>query len=544
MKASRLGILIFILSSLALQAQQKKYLLSGRIVDEETGKLVPARLYVESDVDKKEAAYSHARTSSENGQAVIYQKIRPPKSIEVHTCLSAHPFELDLAPGSYTLTALRGKEYLPAVKKITVSDKPVTLELRLKRWIHMTDLGWHSGDTHNHREMGNMKTVLLAEDLNVGLPLTAWVSKFEETPKNSSRVKKPIVQGELISVDDNHVIWSGNTEYEIGSIGGKRHTLGALFVINHTTPLDLKALPVKPIAEQARSEGALLELDKHNWPWSMMLVPIAKVDLFELTNNHIWRTDFTFSTFKSEYSYGAMDVEKDAEGGFTERGWIDFGFKNYYALLNCGIRILPTAGTASGVHPVPLGFGRVYVQTEDKKLNYKKWIAGLKAGRSFVTTGPMLFAEFNGKPPGSDLNLENPDKITVAVKVRGQNPVSKLELIINGDVTSISPVKSLILEDHTSETYFSISPDISESSWIAVRVFEDTPDNRPRFAHSAPVFVNIPGLPLRPKLVEVEYLLKRSVDEIARNRGTVTDKALTEFEEAAKFYRELLPNAR
>jgi len=544
MKASRLGILLFILSSLALQAQQKTYLLSGRIVEEESGKPVYARLYVESDSEKGETAYFHARTGSKLGQAVTYEKRRPPKSVEIHTCLSAHPFKLELPPGSYTLTAIRGKEYQPAVKKITVSDKPVSVELKLKRWIRMTDLGWFSGDTHNHREMENMNTLLLAEDLNVGLPLTAWVSKFEETPKNSSRVKKPIKKGELISVDENHVIWTGNTEYEIGSIGDKRHTLGALFVLNHTTPLDLKALPVRPIAEQARSEGALLELDKHNWPWSMMLVPIAKVDLFELTNNHIWRTDFTFSTFKTEYSFGAMEVEKDAEGGFTERGWIDFGFRNYYALLNCGIRILPTAGTASGVHPVPLGFGRVYVQTGEKELNYKKWIAGLKAGRSFVTTGPMLFAEFNGKPPGSELSLENPDKVAVTVKVRALNPVSKLELIINGEITAVSPAKSLILSDHTSETHFSISPDISESSWIAVRVFEDTQDNRPRFAHSAPVFVNISGLPLRPKRAEVEYLLKRSEDEIIRNRGTVTDRALAEFEEAAEFYRALLPKAR
>ena len=47
---------------------------------------------------------------------------------------------------------------------------------------------------------------------------------------------------------------------------------------------------------------------------------------------------------------------RDAKG-FTERGWIDFNFQNYYALLDCGFKMRPTAGTASGVHPVPLGFG-------------------------------------------------------------------------------------------------------------------------------------------------------------------------------------------
>ena len=73
-----------------------------------------------------------------------------------------------------------------------------------------------------------------------------------------------------------------NTEYEIFTVGGKPHTLGAFFVINHKTPLDLGVPPVRPVAERAHREGALIELDKHNWPWSMMLIPIMPVDLFEL----------------------------------------------------------------------------------------------------------------------------------------------------------------------------------------------------------------------------------------------------------------------
>jgi len=39
------------------------------------------------------------------------------------------------------------------------------------------------------------------------------------------------------------------------------------------------------VAEHARREGALLDLEKHNWPWSIALVPVLKVDLFELANS-------------------------------------------------------------------------------------------------------------------------------------------------------------------------------------------------------------------------------------------------------------------
>ena len=54
---------------------------------------------------------------------------------------------------------------------------------------------------------------------------------------------------------------------------------------------------------------------------------------------------------------------------------------------------------SSGVHPVPLGFGRVYVHL-DGPLDSGAWLKGLNAGRSFVTTGPLLFVTLDGHEPG------------------------------------------------------------------------------------------------------------------------------------------------
>src|SRR5262249_20829697 len=145
------------------------------------------------------------------------------------------------------------------------------------------------------------------------------------------------------------------------------------------------------------------DLDKHNWPWSMMLVPVIMPDLFELTNNHIWRTEFAFGGY-GEPAPPYMKVAMDANG-WTEAGWIDYGLQNYYALLNCGFRLRPSGGTAAGVHPVPLGFGRVYVHLPDG-FSYAGWVKGLNAGRSFVTTGPMLFVELDGQDPGHTFRLD------------------------------------------------------------------------------------------------------------------------------------------
>lgn len=61
----------------------------------------------------------------------------------------------------------------------------------------------------------------------------------------------------------------------------------------------------------------------------------------------------------------------------------------YYHVLNCGLRIPPTASSASGVARNPLGYNRVYVFVENN-FSYEAWWDGLRAGRVMVTNGPLI----------------------------------------------------------------------------------------------------------------------------------------------------------
>ena len=83
----------------------------------------------------------------------------------------------------------------------------------------------------------------------------------------------------------------------------------------------------------------------------------------------------------------------------NEADWLEYGWQFYYALLNCGLKVRPGAGSASGAHPVPVGYSRVYVHLPGG-FNFDAWLAGLKAGRSFVSTGPMLLVTVNDRDPG------------------------------------------------------------------------------------------------------------------------------------------------
>ncbi|MEM7233788.1 MAG: CehA/McbA family metallohydrolase, partial [Planctomycetota bacterium] len=481
--------------------------LSGEIVDKESGKPVAARLYIRGP-----KSWHLAQSNDPTGNAVPSRKVRAGLS-EIHTTLSAHPFTAELDAGEYSLVVERGKEYLPWTGTVKMpSPKPVRIELQ--RFANLAEQGWYSGETHVHRKLSELPTLMMAEDLNVAFPLTSWETRAYRSPRLPEGTPD-----QLIRLDDTHVIWPRNTEYEIFTVDGKQHTLGAFFILGHKKPYTLGLPPIEPVAGRAVRGDALIELDKHNWEWSMAIIPILDVDLYELANNHVWRVGFGFPDW-AEKPAKYMNIEYDAKGKLTEWGWIDFGFQNYYALLNSGFHLRPTAGTASGVHPVPFAYGRVYVHL-DGPFSYEKWYAGLNAGRSFVTTGPLLYTSVDDQLPGTRMKQNAAHTSHVDVRVVNPTPLTSIELVRNGDVLSSLRPESKRLPSGAYEAKASFEVSFPASGWVAVRAIERKKDGRVRFAHTSPVYVDVAGKPLHPRKKETAYLIERVQSQIDRSRSVI-----------------------
>ena len=509
--------------------------LVGRIVDKKSGRPLAARVYIESAAGE----WFYVQSSTSQGSTVPYDKtnwIRK-ESFEKHTTVSAHPFRADLPPGKYTITVERGKEYFTETKPLSLGQTDTEIDIRLRRWTDLAKRGWFSGETHIHPTLEELPTVIQAEDLNVAMPLTYWVTRSDTAPTSGDRNIGGEIPDKLITVDPTHVIWPRNTEYEIFSVGQKRHTLGALFFLNHKSVFNEGVPPWGPLARIARAEGTILDMDKLDWPFSMTLPHSTGARLYELANNHMWRTKFAFTKWNSRTPGFFQPPTGNTTG--NEEEWINYTFGLYYTLLNAGFPLVPTAGTANGVHPVPAGFSRVYVYQPDG-FNYDKWLDGLKRGRSFVTTGPMLFAKVNDRQPGGIIELSSDGaEVSVTGEVVSESPVSFLEIVVNGQ-----PVLKVSSQPKTTpsgahQMTFSTKLLIKNSSWIAVRCYEERPDGRLRFAHTGQWTVNVPGKPLRPSPEEKEYLIERVQAEIHRSKGIVSAEALAEYNAALSHYQNL-----
>lgn len=200
-----------------------------------------------------------------------------------------------------------------------------------------------------------------------------------------------------------------------------------------------------------------------------------------------------------------------AHGGFAQAIYADFvqgningvellqfanyfglGLDDWYHILNIGYRF-PATAACDWPYCRALGDNRTYVHI-DGEPDFAAWLQGAAEGRSFVTTGPLLLLEVDGKKPGDSIEKSGgPQRVTARIRVRSEvAPAGHVQLIVNGKTVKEFEVPSDQQMHHWLSLDFPI--DLAESSWIAARAFSKTDAGAPNSeAHTNPVYVYLDG---------------------------------------------------
>jgi len=97
----------------------------------------------------------------------------------------------------------------------------------------------------------------------------------------------------------------------------------------------------------------------------------------------------------------------------------------YYQFLNAGFRLPVGAGTDKFGEEIPFGSNRTFARVESAP-DYAAWLAAVKAGRSFVSNGPLIDFDVDGHGPGDVLNFQGDIEIEARVKARSILPFTML----------------------------------------------------------------------------------------------------------------------
>lgn len=500
--------------------------LIGSIVQAGTNQSIPARLYV---------------TGSDGQRYYPTPSLPHPakRELEGHVITLGKPFEVELPAGKATVRVERGPEWVPVEMTVEVpKEGAVEKNFELRRWINLVDQGWYSGDLHTHRKLADMHTLLLGEDVNVAMPLTYWEGRGRD-PDIEMFAQHATPDGE-VRIDDRHLFTIYNQEHE-----PSRSPTGAVLLMGMNKHIDGHSPPpLEPLFDLAHQRGGFVDMEKHSWAWAPVVAATGKCDVFEIANNHHWREECKYIDF--EVPMRSLKVEYPE----TIEGWTLYGFDSWYAYLNCGFKLAPIGGTANGVHPNPLGHSRVYVHLGNAALSAKTWQRAMLAGRSFVTTGPILFFEAGGQKPGGEIRSGAPARVRCRVVLNTLTKPERIEIVRGGDVVHKFRADFAIGDDGIFRFDESIDVPVDSTTYLAARAFVEPPARTTvRFAHSGIVRVTVPDKPLLPRKFEVDHFIRRvesMIAEIKDGKLKAGDPvaALAEYERAMAVYQRLATRMR
>lgn len=166
----------------------------------------------------------------------------------------------------------------------------------------------------------------------------------------------------------------------------------------------------------------------------------------------------------------------------------------WYRFLNAGFPVAPSGGTdvmADFYRTMAIGATRVYVRPEGA-FNWETYFAALKAGRSFVTNGPMLDLRVGDRQPG-DVIASGSRDVSFDLGVFTAVPVDSVAIVVNGKtVWSGAP------PDSSGRGRYQGKVRVPAGGWVAARVVGPTIDRWPAmaeyaFAHTAPIWIGKVG---------------------------------------------------
>jgi hypothetical protein len=142
-----------------------------------------------------------------------------------------------------------------------------------------------------------------------------------------------------------------------------------------------------------------------------------------------------------------------------------------------------------------VGLNRVFVKA-GPTLDHERFLAALKAGRTFATNGPLLGFSLQGKEPGDEIRLSAPGTLDAAVSLRSIVAVDKLEVVANGEVVASVPLSA----GRTSATQ-TLKIKVERSGWYTLRASAESSrapvlDIYP-FATTSPIYVTVGDRPVR-----------------------------------------------
>jgi O-glycosyl hydrolase len=352
---------------------------------------------------------------------------------------------------------------------------------------------WFAGDIHIHRNCGDVTSIISETELTAmmepnDLAVISVLADMGNGEVKDSRSDLPRVNGAdaTYSKSGRIVHWDAEWHFDPAGVTFENKALGG-----HIILLGLNE------AHQIWEESSYKILE-----WGKSQNAIMGFCHMQYLNDTI-QNELTCCIpvdYPVEAALGTIDF-------LAEDVWLnDAAINGWYRLLNCGFRLGWAAGTDFPCNDSrPFGSLLTYVQVKDKPMTYRKWIEGIKNGRTVVTTNghvEFLDLKINGvNGPGDEIKLKGKKTVEIDVDWTSVKTLTgRIEIICNGKVISILDGTARPGEPVSLKTRHKVG----KSSWICARRIDETGHQ----SHTSPVYITLKNAPVRASAEDARYFVK------------------------------------
>jgi hypothetical protein len=386
--------------------------------------------------------------------------------------------EILLPPGTLHVEVTKGPEYKPIDEEITLLPGKMSLRLTIERWSDVRTEGWYSGDTRVHylspdaallegqaedvavvnllvidtvledRHANSIQQTVLESETwarfqeliekaidrtltpeeTVELRFYARVSTtfagiIERLLKNKGARSIPQIvsfSGQSFARQNDRcgvAVNTFNRNIDIGTLG-LLHCHRVVYPLVAGDPEDEKEWTLRDWCGQCHRKKGLVV-----WANSLGLVK------------------------PSAYGEPLADLILGEVDAFEMQDWEDVSSSDmayYYSLCDAELVVPLVAASAKQDNHGTIGAMRTYAYLpSDQPFTYTNWIEAVRAGRTFVSNGPLLHLTIDGIVPTTTLTVSaGPATLQIRATAKSWAAFERLELMWNGEVCAESGVVS------------------------------------------------------------------------------------------------------
>lgn len=376
---------------------------------------------------------------------------------------------LDLPLGKVYIEVSKGFEIKPVRRVVTVTGETTEITFPLERVLPWREQGWVTADTHVHF-LSPMSALLegAGEGVNV---VNLLASQWGELMTNVGDFDGRNTWGSKETGGDGEYLVRVGTE-------NRQHVMGHISLLGYNGPI------IAPMTTGGPDESALGD------PIEVLLTEWAR-------QTHKQGGLVVLPHFPNPRAEHAASIVEGEIDGVEMTSWGDlysginpYSLSDWYRYLNCGYAVPAVGGTDKMTANTAVGTVRTYARIPDGvPFDYTAWMDAVRAGRTFVTYGPLIEFSVEGQSAGSRLDLPaSGGTVSVAWKAASVTlPMSRVELVVNGEIR-----ESVAVDAWQGSGQWTVK--VERSSWIALLVrghYADKPEIVA--AHSSPVMVEVQG---------------------------------------------------